>query len=260
LPEELKDASLFSPLSVIWLSIGLLSAVLTPCMLQLSMMYFAVLSGSTAWLKDSELNEQDKNQLIQKKMMHFALAFIVGFVVLFGAIGALIGWSGQLMQAYFAMYETQISVSSGLVVLAFGLYLAHQARMPMVCRMPMGKLTSIIQNNSLVSSSLLSVGYSLGCITCFGGAIIGTLMIYVGTLESPILGASIMGLFAIGVGVPFLIAAIMMSRVQGILDIMMKFQRPIQLFTAVVVLFFGMVLVTDNYHTISDFLAPFMGL
>ena len=257
LPDSVKDKSLFSPLAVISLSIGLLSAVLTPCMLQLSLMYFAVLSGSRSWV---EQDKREQQQFVQRKMLQFAGAFIAGFVILFAAVGGLIGWSGQLMQAYFSLYTTQISIAAGIVVLIFGVYLAYRARMPLLCRLPLQSFAHRVENHSVLSTAALSVGYALGCITCFGGAIIGTLMIYVGTLESPMLGASIMGLFAAGVGIPFFLAAVLMSRTQAVMDALQRWQQPIQIFTAVVVIFFGMILVTDNYHTVSDFLYPYLGL
>jgi cytochrome c-type biogenesis protein len=257
LPEGVKQDSLFSPLAVVSLSIGLLSAVLTPCMLQMSLMYFAVLSGSSGWANGDEAHKQE---IVKRQMRRFSIAFITGFVLLFTLVGALIGWSGQLMQAWFSLYTTQISVASGILVLVFGFYLAYQARMPLVCKIPLQKFARRIENHSLLATTSLSIAYALGCITCFGGAIIGTLMIYVGTLESPFLGASIMALFAIGVGIPFFIAALLMSKTESVMAALQRWQRPIQIFTALVVIFFGLVLTTDNYHTVSDFIYPYLGL
>jgi len=37
-------------------------------------------------------------------------------------------------------------------------------------------------------------------------------------------------------------------------------QKPVQYLTALVVLFFGIVLITDNYHVLSDALYPYLGL
>ncbi len=258
LPTEVTEQAFSTPWLAILLAVGLLSSVLTPCMLQLSIMYFAVLTGS-----GSLLQQQSKPELtpeLRAQMFKFALAFILGFVLLFAGVGALSGWSGLLMQAYIGLYSTQISVAAGAVVVAFGVYLAYQAQMPIACKLPMAKVAAGIRKHSILSSAVLSIGYSLGCITCFGGAIIGTLMIYIGTLESPLLGAGIMAGFSLGVAIPFLLAAVLMGKSQTLVAALFKWQKPVQYFTAIVVLFFGLVLLTDNYHVISDALYPYMGL
>jgi cytochrome c-type biogenesis protein len=117
-----------------------------------------------------------------------------------------------------------------------------------------------IRKHSLISSAILAIGYTLGCITCFGGAIIGTLMIYIGTLDSPILGAGIMAIFALGVAIPFLIAAILLGKSESLMATLAEWQKPIQYLMAFVVLFFGLVLITDNYHVLSDAIYPYLGL
>lgn len=254
LSKSLLERKLFTPWILITLSFGLLAASLTPCMLQLSIMYIAVL-GATG----SEAVE-NANRRSGGRPVGFAVAFVSGFVVLFGAIGALVGWSGQQMQIALSRYATEISIVAGGFVLAFGIYLAYRARMPVICRLPFGRLDDVVQKHSMLSSALLAIGYSLGCVTCFGGAVIGSLAIYVGALESPTVGAALMATFALVIGLPFLLAAVFMSRVQPALELLSQWQRPMQWITAVVVLFFGVVLVTDNYHTVSDFLYPLLGL
>ena len=101
---------------------------------------------------------------------------------------------------------------------------------------------------------------TMGCITCFGGAIIGTLTIYVGVLQSPLLGASLMAIFALGVAIPFILAAVMVQSVPGFLDSIQRWQYQVQVIATAIVLLFGLVMVTDNYHTVSDIIYPYLGL
>jgi cytochrome c-type biogenesis protein len=261
LPQEFNSTNYTTPWLAILLAIGLLSSVLTPCMLQLSIMYFAVLTGSSTFFKSPATR---KNQGIdgqqRRQILKFSLAFVSGFVLLFAAVGGLIGWSGLIMQAYLGLYSSQISIAAGIVVVAFGLYLAYQAQMPVACKLPMAGIAKRVRKHSLLASAVLAVGYSLGCITCFGGAIIGTLMIYIGTLNSPVLGAGIMSIFALGVGIPFLLAAVLLGKSKKLAAMLTKWQKPVQYLTALVVLFFGLVLLTDNYHVLSDAIYPYLGL
>ena len=256
LPAYLEDQAFSTPWLAILLAVGLLASVLTPCMLQLSAMYFAVLVGSSTMHEEQQPQGRER----QWQVMRFSFAFIGGFVVLFAAVGGLIGWSGLAMQAYIGLYSTQISVASGVVVVGFGPYLAYQAGMPVVCKLPLAGVSRSIHNHSMLASAILAIGYSLGCITCFGGAIIGTLLIYIGTLDSPALGAGIMAIFALGVAIPYTLAAWLFARSPRLMDTLAGWQKPVQYLTALVVLFFGIVLITDNYHVLSDWLYPYLGL
>jgi cytochrome c-type biogenesis protein len=104
------------------------------------------------------------------------------------------------------------------------------------------------------------MGYALGCTACFGGAIVATLIVYVGAIGSAAIGAGIMATFSIGVAIPFLLAALFLSRTESILIFLAEKARMISLLTMVLIIIFGMILVTDNFHTVSDFIYPYLGL
>jgi cytochrome c-type biogenesis protein len=96
--------------------------------------------------------------------------------------------------------------------------------------------------------------------SCFGGAIIGTLLIYVGALGSAPVGAALMGIFAAGVAIPFLLAAFFFSKMQGLFEAISRHTRLVGAVSSAFIVFFGLLLVTDNFHTVSDFIYPFLGL
>jgi hypothetical protein len=95
------------------------------------------------------------------------------------------------------------------------------------------------------SAMLVSMGYALGCTACFGGAIVATLIIYVGAIGSAAIGAGIMVTFSIGVAIPFLLA----EKAQVISYVSM-----------LLIITFGLILITDNFHTVSDAIYPYLGL
>ena len=109
-------------------------------------------------------------------------------------------------------------------------------------------------------SLIVSMGYALGCTACFGGAIVGTLIIYVGAIGSASIGAGIMLTFSIGVAIPFLLAAWYMSRMNSILVFLASKARLISLVSMVLIIIFGLILITDNFHVVSDMIYPYLGL
>jgi len=104
------------------------------------------------------------------------------------------------------------------------------------------------------------VAFSLGCITCFGGAIVGTLLIYIGSAGSAEIGAAIMLTFSAGIAIPFFAAALAVSQA-GRLAHGLDRMRPWAGFVASVVMAaFALVLMTDNFHVLSDFIYPLLNL
>jgi cytochrome c-type biogenesis protein len=119
---------------------------------------------------------------------------------------------------------------------------------------------SALSFKDLAGTMLASMGYALGCTACFGGAIVATLIVYVGAIGSAAIGASIMLTFAIGVAIPFLLAAFYVSRVESILNLLAGHARSLSYASMAIIVTFGTILITDNFHTVSDIIYPYLGL
>jgi cytochrome c-type biogenesis protein len=112
----------------------------------------------------------------------------------------------------------------------------------------------------MVGTLIASMGYALGCTACFGGAIVATLIVYVGAIGSAAIGAGVMLTFGIGVAIPFLLAAYFASRMSTIVGFLARNSRPLSYASMVVIVAFGVILITDNFHTVSDMIYPYLGL
>ena len=142
-----------------------------------------------------------------------------------------------------------------------GIWVGIRSRAPVVCRIVPEKVREgLMKPSSYIGSALVAAGFSLGCLTCFGGAIIATLLIYVGSLGSALVGATIMFAFSLGVAIPFLLAAMFLSRTLPLLSRIQAFAPQIGLVSMIVIVAFGLILLTDNFHALSDFIYPYLGL
>jgi cytochrome c-type biogenesis protein len=256
-PDHLKEKDTISPMMLFSLAAGLLSAVLTPCLLQLLVVYMATMGGVTAekLIQRDGLAKEEKNQLLI-----VAVYFVIGFVGLFTLAGAVIGYSGKEAQILFANASRPLSIASGIVVIIMGVWMAMRTRAPLLCKLPFADLTTKLDKNHRWSSAITAVAFSLGCISCFGGAIIATLFIYVGSLGSPMTGALIMFLFSVGVSIPFVLAAMFLNKMTPFLSGLSRYSQALGLVSSVIIIGFGIVLVTDNFHVISDLIYPWLGL
>jgi len=258
-PEELLDPSPWTPVMVLALSAGLLSFVLTPCLLQLLVVYIVTLTGFSA-----DRLQGDEGALpreLKPRFFMVALSFVAGLTALFTLTGAVMGHAGKQLQMFFAVWSPTVSVVAGIVVILMGLWVGVRARAPVVCRLlPQTLGRGRPGMAACIGSGLVAVGFSLGCITCFGGAIIATLLIYVGSLGSAMVGATVMFGFSLGVAVPFLLAATFLSRASALLARLQSHAPTIGLVSMAIIVAFGVVLLTDNFHALSDTIYPWLGL
>lgn len=258
-PAELLDPSPWTPFMVIGLSAGLLSFVLTPCLLQLLAIYVVTLTGFSADRLGTGGEKLPAE--VTRKLFLVALSFVAGFTGLFTLTGAAIGLAGKQMQMFFAVWSPTLSVIAGAIVITMGIWVGIRSRAPIVCKIvPESVRAGLSKPSSYVGSAVVAVGFSLGCLTCFGGAIIATLLIYVGALGSALVGAMVMFAFSLGVAIPFLLAAMFLIRTLPLLSRIQRLAPWIGLVSMIAIVAFGLVLITDNFHTLSDFIYPYLGL
>lgn len=87
--------------------------------------------------------------------------------------------------------------------------------MPFVLRLdlPMGRHGVNEQRRTgYAAAAIAGMSISVGCLTCVGGTILASMLLYAGASSSPLVGGLTLGLFAVGMSIPFLIAAIAFDR------------------------------------------------
>ena len=75
-----------------------------------------------------------------------------------------------------------------------------------------------------------------------------------------LVGATVMFGFSMGVVIPFLLAAYFLSRTMPLLSKIHQYAPTIGFIGMLVIVAFGVVLVTDNFHALSDLIYPWLGL
>ncbi len=260
LPEELASRADITPVAMMALGAGLLSSVLTPCLLQLVVIFGSIIGAFATVPGSTGAETTQLSPIIRKKIMLIALAFVAGFTILYTLAGAIIGAVGHHAQLMFAEYSRSVAVVSGLLVIAMGIWVGIRGRRNDVCKIPDRQAMKFQNTRDMVGSIVVSMGYALGCTACFGGAIVATLIIYVGAIGSAAIGAGIMLTFSIGVAIPFLVSAWYISRRNSVLMFLTEKAKIISILSMVLIIVFGLILITDNFHVVSDMIYPFLRL
>lgn len=260
LPEELKSRADITPIAVLALGAGLLSSVLTPCLLQLVVVFGGVIAGFSTVPGQAAGGAGQLTPVIRRKIIQLAIAFVLGFILLYAIAGAFIGAVGHQAQLAFSEYSRTVAVASGSLVILLGLWVGYRGTRDFACRIPDRRAMESLSFRDTAGTLLASMGYALGCTACFGGAIVATLVVYVGAIGSAAIGAGIMLTFGIGVAIPFLLSAYYISKMDSILMFLARNSKPLSYASMAIIIVFGLILVTDNFHAVSDMIYPYLGL
>jgi cytochrome c-type biogenesis protein len=229
-----------------------LLAVLSPCLLQLTVYYTFAVAG---------ISMQPRRTMdataARAHVVRTALWFIAGFTIVFTLIGALAGVAGQRLESSGVLehWSRPLGIVAGIGILLLGIRVAIDSDASGVCKLP-SLISRSMSSGRLDTLKMMFMGsaFAVGCSTCFGGALFMSLMIYVGTVGSPSLGALALFLFSLGMAVPYVLSALFLSRALPILNSLQRAASGVGLVSAVVMVFFGVILITDNFHIPSNLL------
>lgn len=173
---------------------GLLS-FLSPCVLPLIPAYLSYISGLSL-----EQLTQDSNISARRLAVLHTLAFIAGFSVIFIALGATASALGQEV----VRFQAAIRVVGGLILVLFGLFLMGIVRLPLLQKSLMAQLEH--KPAGYFGAFLIGAGFATGWTPCVG-PILASILFLAATQETVLSGVFLLGVYCIGLGVPFLLAA-----------------------------------------------------
>ncbi len=224
---------------------GGMLAALTPCLLLLAAYYTAVLSGTAAATANKASAE--------RQLLVTGLFFVGGFTAVYTAGGVVAGYIGASVGRFDSVggYARPVSIVAGIAVIAMGIRMASQARVPMICKIPGFNRPS---RSGWVGSAIMGTTFAVGCLSCFSATVLTALLLYAGATGSPLTGGLVMLMFSAGVGVMFLVAAVLVARAAPLSTWLAKAQPTIGVISAVFMIALGLLMVTYKFHLFTGYL------
>ena len=183
---------------------GLLS-FFSPCILPLVPSYLIFISGIT-------YDDYKKLQSMKyrKIVLIHSLAFIVGFSFVFVALGVSSSALGKLL----SNYQVYVMRIGGFILIILGLYYLDMVKIPFLDREKVFHLQE--KPVGLFGSFVIGVTFSLGWTPCVGPAL-SSILIIASTTENIWEGIYMLGLYSVGLAVPFVISALLFDQLFGLL-------------------------------------------
>lgn len=192
---------------------GTLSFI-SPCVLPLVPPYMTYLAGVSI----EELTAADAKAGIKAKILTNAFAFVMGFTVVFVALGAGASTIGAMVR----QYQDVLAMVAGIVIILMGLHFLGLLRIGLLyreARFQTGVGSS--RSASLGGSFLMGLAFAFGWTPCIG-PVLGAVLSVAGSRDSVGEGAMMLAVYSLGLGIPFMLAALF---AESFMQFLQRFKR-----------------------------------
>ena len=176
--------------------IAFLEGVITfisPCLLPMLPIYISYYAGGS--------------ERSTGKTLRCALGFVLGFSVVFMALGALAGTLGSFL----TRYQRWVNLVCGLVIILFGLNYLGVLKLNLFQGMKSGVKTG---DMSFGSAFVFGLVFSVGWTPCVG-TFLGTALMMASQQGSVWIGLGMLACYSMGLGIPFLISAVLIDQLKN---------------------------------------------
>lgn len=166
---------------------------ISPCLLPMLPIYISYFAGG--------------GERSTKKTVVNAFGFVLGFTLVFTALGALAGTLGSFL----IKYQTIVNIVCGAVVIFFGLNFLGVLKLNLFRGMS-GEIET--ENMGFFSAMLFGMIFSVGWTPCVG-AFLGSALMLASTQGQMLEGVVMLLCYSMGLGIPFLISAVLIDKLKG---------------------------------------------
>ncbi len=175
---------------------GLLS-FLSPCVLPLVPPYLCFLAGTTI-----EELAVEAPAAARRDSFLAGLLFVAGFSTVFVTLGATASAFGALVR----QYQTMLGYLAGAAIIIMGLHFLGLFRIGLLYR----EARVQVQKPGLASAYFMGLAFAFGWTPCIG-PILAAILAVASSEATVTSGAILLGAYSLGLGIPFIIAALMMG-------------------------------------------------
>ena len=197
---------------------------ISPCLLPMLPVYVTYFAGG----------EEGK----QVKIIKNAVGFVLGFTAVFVAMGALAGFFGEITQRY----AVALNIVTGGIVIFFGLSFLG------LFRLSIFKGSRLENKKSLgfFSSILFGIVFSLGWTPCVG-AFLGSALMLAASGGSTVQGVLMLLTYSVGLGIPFILSAVLIDKLKGAFDFIKKHYRAVNTVSGILLIAMGILMATGLF-------------
>lgn len=206
---------------------------ISPCMLPMLPVYLSYFAGGKV---------SEKKHVALRN----SIAFVLGFSVVFILLGALSGSLG----AFIFKNSRLFNIIGGLIIIIFGLNYMGIFKIGFLNKV--FKIQSVNSKLGFFPSILFGIIFSIGWSPCVG-TFLGSALMLAANQGTALKGTLLLSAYSLGLGIPFILSAVLIERLKGAFDFIKRHYRIINLIS-------GLLLVVVGVLMITGYLGIFLGL
>ena len=231
---DIIDATLIPAMTLAFLA-GVIS-FLSPCVLPIVPPYLAYMSGIS-------LSEATDN----KKAVSVFLPAVF-FVLVLSTVFLILGFTASALGTVFLSYQDTLITISGILVMGFGLHFLGILRIGFLEREARFEASS--QNGSAFGAYVLGLAFAFGWTPCIGPQL-ASILTLAASEGSVARGTTLLGVYALGLGVPFLLVALFLSRLSATLTWLKRHMQIIERLMGLLLWTIGLMMLTGGFADFS---------
>jgi cytochrome c-type biogenesis protein len=291
--DVLPGRGLLPTLMLVVALLGALLVVLSPCALELTVYYSAIIS-CTVTESEREAARVGAARAAEagRRRLYVNLAsFVAGFTLLYAVSGATVGLIGAGVRRPLGEYGDVFTIVGGSFILFFAMRLlgvtqalwgflgrlcgsapriasrlaAPWQRLLAPPRLVLARLRLRGRERSgapggmrAIDSFLVGIGLSTACLTCMGGAVLYPLLVYAG-ITSWYSGLVTLTLYSLGIALPMVFISLGFFQIRLSLAKRLGFNRALRVAGGVMMTVIGLLIVTGRERVVTDLTFRFLG-
>ncbi|MBC3887537.1 cytochrome c biogenesis protein CcdA [Acetobacterium paludosum] len=199
---------------------------ISPCLLPMLPIYISYFTGQTQ--ADSKFT-----------VIINAFGFVLGFTFVFILLGAFAGGIGRFL----IEYSTIVNLIGGIIIIIFGLNFMDVLHLPFLNGNR--KINFEIFKVGFLSSVLFGIVFSIGWTPCVS-TFLGSALMLATSSGSTLKGILMLFSFSLGLGIPFMLSAILIDRLKSTFDFIKRNYRIINLISGGLLVIVGILMATST--------------
>lgn len=221
---------------------GLLSFI-SPCVLPLIPGYLSFISGVSI----DELSQRQKSGSKQWKLFLNTVFFVIGFSIVFVALGAGATKIGKILQSNLDIFNKV----AGIVVFLFGLHVAGLLRIKALNYEK--RFHAREKSMGVVGSMAIGIAFAFGWTPCIG-PILGSILTLAAAQGSVNHGIVLLLFYSAGLGIPFILTALLFNYLIGAFGFIKKHFRAVEIISGALLMIVGVMIFFNLLQRISTFI------
>ncbi len=232
---DIIDATLL-PAMFVALTAGLLS-FLSPCVLPIVPPYLAYMGGIS-------MSDMSGEIAARRKVLLSALFFVLGLSTVF----LFLGFTASAFGAFFLQNQDWFVIGAGLIVMIFGAHFLGIYRIGFMDREL--RVEAGDRGGSAFGAYILGLAFAFGWTPCIGPQL-GAILSLAASEASLTRGTTLLGVYALGLGIPFLLVAAFFPRLTGVMNWMKRHMDRIERIMGLLLWTVGLMMLTGQFTDFS---------